>query len=100
MIVDNGPTLEGYPLFDDTLPPDGAPRRFDVTRGTKLAGTLRRRFMLRAQSCEARAPFSITSCTNDALQVVRGDLTSPLSYEPCAWPQALPSRVERWTRAK
>jgi hypothetical protein len=97
MIVDNGKTLEIYPLFDDSIP-DGAPRLIDLRRDGKLAGDLQRRFMRRAVICEARAPVTVTACNDDTLQLVIGDVTAPLSYEPCAWPQQAPAHVELWRR--
>jgi len=97
MLIDNGKTLEGFPLFDDSVP-DGAPRAIDIRRGDKLAGETRRRFMQRDLACEARAPLTLTACADDALQLVLGDVAPPLSYSPCAWPQAHPSRVETWRR--
>ena len=97
MLLDNRSTLELFPLFDDSVP-DGAPRLIDVARGDKLAGHVKRRFMQRAAHCEARAPVTITACKADALQLVIGDVVPPVSYEPCAWPQQVPTRVETWKR--
>jgi len=97
MVLDNGPTLEVFPLFDD-LVPEGAPRVIDVTRGPKNEGNLKRRFMRRDIACEARAPVTLTSCSNDSLQFVIGEVSAPLSFEPCSWPQQAPSRVEVWRR--
>ncbi len=96
MVIDNGPTLEVYPLFDDSVP-DGAPRLIDLRRDGKLAGDLKRRFMRRAAICEARAPVRVTACKDDTLQLVIGEVHPPLSYEPCSWPQAL-THVEQWRR--
>ena len=97
MLLDNGATLELFALFDDSVP-DGAPRVIDAYRTHSLAGDVKRRFMQRDVVCDARAPFHITACTADGLQIVVADPPAPLAYAPCAWPQALPSRVETWRR--
>lgn len=97
MLLDNGGTLEGYPLFDDSVP-SGAPRVIDLARGDQTSGSIKRRFMQRALTCDARAPFSITACSNDELQIVRGDVSPPLGFGPCTWGAQLPSRVETWRR--
>jgi hypothetical protein len=97
MLLDNGPTLELFALFDDSVP-DGAPRVIDLRRDGKLAGEMKRRFMQRDAICEARAPVTITACKGDTLQVVLADVTSPLAYQPCGWGQQVPSRVEVWHR--
>jgi len=97
MLLDNGKTLEGYPLFDD-LVADGAPRVIDLERGDTLDGELHRRFMRRAETCDAHAPLHVTRCTDDTLQLVVGDVEAPLTYAPCTWPHQMPSRVETWRR--
>ncbi len=102
MLLDNRQTLEAYPLFDDSVP-SGAPSVIDLSRDLtrpdgRLAGEVKRRFMVRADTCEGRAPFHVTSCSAATLQVVRGDISPPLTYAPCSWPQTLPTRVETWTR--
>lgn len=97
MVLDNGPTLEVFPLFDD-LVPEGAPRVIDLKRGDTLAGQVKRRYMRRALACEARAPATLTACKDDSLQFVIGEVTAPLSYEPCVWSQQAPTRVEVWRR--
>jgi len=98
MLLDNGGTLEAFALFDD-LVPEGAPRLIDVKReGGKLSGSIKRRFVRRAQTCEARAPLTVTACKDDALQLVLGEVAAPLQFEPCTWPQQAPTRVETWRR--
>ena len=100
MMLDNGKTLEAYPLFDDSVT-EGAPRLIDLKRGdapNRLEGELKRRFMRRADECESRAPVHVTRCEGDALQVVRGDVTSPLTFAPCSFGQSVPSHVETWHR--
>jgi hypothetical protein len=103
MVLDNGPTLEAYPLFDDSVP-SGAPRVIDLHRGggpaTGLGGEIKRRFMQRANACEASAPVHITACEGKALQLVLGDVSPPLTYAPCSWSHPLPTRVEHWTRER
>ena len=102
MLLDNGPTLEAYPMFDDSHgPPDlvTAPRVIDVVRdGTHLAGTVSRRTMRRADSCTAKAPFHVTACTAAGLEVVVGDVAPPLSLAPCVNAPPLPPRAEHWRR--
>jgi hypothetical protein len=99
MLLDNGKSLEGYPLFDDKVP-DGAPRLVDLARTDgKVGGDLKRRFMRRADACESRVPFHVTACKADTLQIVLGDVTPPLTYAPCTWGQSAPTRVETWRRA-
>ncbi len=97
MAIDNGPTLEIYTLFDDSVP-EGAPRLIDLTRDTRLAGELKRRFMRRGAVCDARAGVGVTACKADTLQLVIGEVNAPLGFEPCTWPQTTPARVEVWHR--
>ncbi len=101
MMLDNGATLEAYPIFADVVPtaPDvvAAPRVIDLTRtGTALAGTTHRRFDRRADSCDARAPVHVTACKDDTLELVLADPAPPVDYAPCRWGGAPPSHVERW----
>jgi hypothetical protein len=96
MVLDNGATLEAYPLFDDAVP-DGAPRVIDVERAT-MTGEVKRRFMQRELACDARAPVHVTACSSAGLELVLADVSAPLAFSPCAWPQAQPARVERWRR--
>lgn len=102
MLLDNGPTLEAYPMFDDSHGPPGlvtAPRLIDLARdGTHLAGAVQRRTMRRADSCTARAPFHVAACTAAGLDVVYADVSPPVSLSPCAFPPLPPSRVEHWRR--
>lgn len=100
-LLDNGPTLEAFPMF-----PDGggsgdlvsAPRAIDLTRtGDRLEGSISRRFMRRAESCTGRAPFHVTAC-KDGLDVVAGDVGPPLVLTPCTPAPPLPSRAEHWRR--
>lgn len=98
MLLDNGGTLELFPLFDDSVT-EGAPRVIDIARdGDKLMGSIKRRYMRRAQTCDARAPITVTACKNDTLQLVLGEVSAPMSFEPCAWAQQPPTRVEVWRR--
>ena len=100
-LLDNGPTLEAFPMFDDTKgPPEviAAPRAIDLTRtGDRLEGSISRRFMRRADACTGRAPFHVTAC-NDGLDVVAGDVAPPLLLNPCTPAPPLPSRAEHWRR--
>jgi hypothetical protein len=97
MILDNGTALEVYPLFDDRAF-GGAPRVIDLTRGDKLEGTMKRRFMQHAQTCEARVPFHVTACKGDTLQVVRAETSAPLTFAPCTWDSQMYTHVENWRR--
>src|SRR5262245_11943885 len=60
-VLDYGKKLEAYPAFDDAVA-DGAPRVIDLERGAKLAGEVKRRYMGRADTCDARAPIRIAKC--------------------------------------
>jgi hypothetical protein len=101
MMLDNGSTLEAYPMFDDSVPA-GAPRVIDLTRDvarpSALGGGLMRRFMRRAEVCSARTPVHVTQCKGDTLQVVLGEVPPPLTFSPCAWGQQMPAHVETWRR--
>jgi hypothetical protein len=99
MLLDNGKTLEAYPLFDDSVE-GGAPRVIDLARGSatnRLAGELKRRFESRAEPCEGRAPVHVTRCAGNALEVVRGDVLGRLWSGVCSW-GSKPSFVETWRR--
>jgi hypothetical protein len=115
MILDSGDSLEAYPLFPDVDGPPGLevhPRRIDLTRGaaasaasasttlvgTVLAGTVHRRYLRRADICEAQAPVHITRCAGDTLELVLTDPAPPLGFSPCQWPGPAPSRLVRWQR--
>jgi hypothetical protein len=63
-----------------------------------LAGTLRRRYMRRAEGCEAHVPVHVTRCAGDTLELVLADPSPPIAYAPCTWPRPGPSRVVRWRR--
>ena len=105
MVLDNGATLEAYPLFPDGGAPGElvvAPRVIDLERrpgaSSAPAGTLRRRYMRRAERCDAQVAVHITSCAGDALELVLADPAPPLGFSPCTWPGPAPSRVVRWRR--
>ena len=100
-LLDNGETLEAFPMFDDSKGSGDlvtAPRAIDLTRDAgRLEGTVSRRFMRRADQCTGRAPFHVTGCTA-GLDVVAGDVAPPLSLTPCTPAPPLPSRAEHWRR--
>jgi hypothetical protein len=107
MMLDNGPTLEAYPMFPDATPdrlaaPElvVAPRVLDLARDSRgtLAGDLKRRYMRRADTCDARVPVHVTACKDDTLELVLADVVAPVTLGPCSWPAPQPSRVERWRR--
>ena len=97
-VIDRGKALEAFPLFDDAMPPAGAPRVIDLAREAKLAGIVQRRFMQGAVACESKAPIRIAKCKDNTLQVVVADPQPPLTFEPCAWGKPSQSRVEHWRR--
>jgi hypothetical protein len=106
MIVDEGPALEGYPLFADSPPQTSgdrelvaAPRALDLTRvKSGLTGSFVRRYERRSSNCEARSVVHIESCHDDTLELVTGDLPQPIAVAPCRWTVAAPSHIERWQR--
>ena len=104
MILDNGDKLEAYPLFPDVDGPrelEIHPRRIDLTRTAAdptLAGTVHRRYLRRADICEAQVPVHVTRCAGDTLELVLTDPAPPLGFSPCQWPGPAPSRLVRWQR--
>ncbi|MDX2086393.1 MAG: hypothetical protein SFX73_01030 [Kofleriaceae bacterium] len=102
MILDQGRSLEGYPLFDDSAPVPGletAPRVLDLVRDDgDLRGEIKRRFMRGADVCLAKVPARVTACTGTTLELVLADPVPPLSFAPCTWGTTGPSRRERWQR--
>ena len=108
MVLDQRATLEAYPLFPDADgPPElvTAPRRIELARAASrapgaaaIAGALRRRYMQRADSCDARVPVEVTRCAGDGLELVLAAPAPPLGFAPCRWPGPGPSRVVRWRR--
>jgi hypothetical protein len=102
MVLDDGATLEAYPLFadggsDPTL--EIAPRVIELARTTaSIAGTLRRRYMKQAARCDARAAVHVTRCAGNTLELVLTDPAPPISFTPCTYPRPAASRVERWQR--
>lgn len=103
MVLDDRDTLEAYPLFPDSDGPADlvvAPRVIDLVRDGRAepSGTLRRRYMRRAQRCDAHVPVHITRCAGDTIELVLADPAPPIELSPCTWPGPGPSRVERWRR--
>lgn len=94
MLLDNGPTVEAYPLFDDGIPP----RVIDLRRGERFTGDVKRRYIQGQAECIARAPIRIAKCKANTLQVVVGDVSPPLAFSPCQWPKGLDSELEHWRR--
>ena len=101
MMLDNGATLEAYPMFDDARR-DGdvviAPRVLDLRRDGQLSGELGRRSMRGDEVCEARAFVRVTACHRDVIELERGEPAEPIAFAPCRWQPATPPRVERWRR--
>jgi hypothetical protein len=96
-LLDQGATLEAFPLFDDALPAaGGAPRVIDLARTDKLAGEVQRRFTHGPHHCVAKAPIRVAKCEAGSLQVVSTDPQPPLQFSPCAWGRPVESRVDRW----
>lgn len=119
-VIDNGATLEVYPMFDDSKPAGvpadlvPAPRVIDLARadmaatagdrkrprrasGT-LAGSVKRRYTRGADSCIAKASAAVTTCTRDGLELVLADPPPPVALVPCTFGTSAPSRRERWRR--
>jgi hypothetical protein len=111
MMLDNRATLEAYPMAPDaggsTAEPSArptaerdivvAPRVLDLTRGPgNLAGEQHRRYMRRADVCDARSAVHVTGCHDDTIELVTSDLPTPLAFAPCRWPAPAPSHVEHW----
>jgi hypothetical protein len=63
-----------------------------------LAGTLRRRYLRRAERCDAHVPVHVTSCAGNTLELVLTDPSPPIELSPCTWPRPGPSRLVRWRR--
>ena len=104
MVLDDGATLEAYPLFPDGGGVPGlevAPRVIELARTpgeAGIAGTLRRRYMQHAARCDAKVPVHVTRCAGDTLELVLADPSQPTQLAPCTWPRPGASRVERWQR--
>ena len=94
MLLDNGPTVEAYPLFDDGIPP----RVIDLRRGEHFAGELKRRYMQGSAECTGTVPVRIAKCKANSLNIVIGEVSPPLAYTPCQWPKPNESRLEHWQR--
>jgi hypothetical protein len=97
MVLDNGPTIEAYPLFDDHVE-NGAPRVIDVRRGERFTGEVKRRFDKGGDECVASAPVRIAKCKANALHVVIADPPSPLSFSPCSWGRPNEPELDHWQR--
>jgi hypothetical protein len=67
-------------------------------RPSGLGGTVRRRYMRRADTCEARGDVEISRCAGETLELVVAAPAAPLAFAPCRWPRAAPAHVERWRR--
>jgi len=128
MMIEQGDTLEAYPLFPDGMAPDPAgtprggpaelivaPRMFDFrtepagssrgasasrppARQAPVAGTLRRRYMRGAARCDAHVPVHITRCAGDTLELVLAEPSPPIEFSPCTWSRPGPSHLVRWRR--
>ncbi|HUS30714.1 MAG TPA: hypothetical protein VMZ53_19525 [Kofleriaceae bacterium] len=97
MILDNGPTIEAYPMFDDHVA-GGAPRVIDLRRGERFVGDVKRRFMQGGIECVATASVRIAKCKSDALHLVIADPPSPLKFSPCEWPRPNEPELDHWHR--
>jgi hypothetical protein len=97
MILDNGPTIEAYPLFDDHVEA-GAPRVIDLRRGENFDGEVKRRYNKAGDECIASARVRIAKCKSNALHVVISDPPSPLSFSPCSWPRPNEPELDHWHR--
>lgn len=103
VLVDRGATLDGYPLFRDVARDselESAPRAIDLVRDHRgaITGTVTRRYMRGARACLAGAPFSITACRADTLEVLIADPVAPIGWQPCEFPRRDRNRFARWRR--
>jgi hypothetical protein len=109
MILDRGDALEAYAVFPDADGPGShgvvaAPRELELHRGSgaTIAGMVHRRYMRRAERCEARTEVHVVRCAGDAtgdmIELVLADPAPPLEFAPCTWPAPGASRVVRWRR--
>jgi hypothetical protein len=61
-----------------------------------------RRYMRRAERCDARTEVHVVRCagdaTGDTIELVLADPAPPLEFAPCTWPAPGASRVVRWHR--
>lgn len=94
MFLDNGATVEAYPLFDDGVPP----RVIDLKRGAHFEGDVKRRYMQGDAECVGTAPIRIAKCKADTLHIVIRDVQAPLAFAPCQWPTPNESQLEHWQR--
>lgn len=97
MILDNGPTLEAYPLFDDHVD-SGAPRVIDLRRGERFVGEVKRRFNRGADECWATSPVRVAKCKENSLHLVIADPPTPLQFSPCQWPRGNEPELDHWHR--
>lgn len=109
MILDRGDALEAFAVFPDADGPgsDGVvatPRELELHRGSAahIAGMVHRRYMRRAERCDARTEVHVVRCagdaTGDVIELVLADPAPPLAFAPCTWPAPGASRVVRWRR--
>lgn len=102
MILDGRTELDAYPLFADVPAVPGlevAPRFIELRRTPSgLEGTLHRRYMQRAQICDARTHVTVTGCANDTLEVVLTEPAPPTAFQPCTWGRSHESQAQRWRR--
>lgn len=105
MVLDHGPTLEIYALFDDTHPanaPAGlelGPRVIDLARAAPgTDGDVKRRYLRAGDECIGTAPAHLLRCHDDTLELVRADPAPPAAFAPCQWGRPEPSRREKWQR--
>lgn len=94
MLLDNGATVEAYPLFDAGSPPPV----IDLRRGEHFTGELKQRFMQGSAECVGTAPVRIAKCKSNTLNIVIGEVSPPLAYAPCQWPKPNESQLEHWQR--
>jgi hypothetical protein len=105
MVLDNGATLEAYPLFPDAAGPPElvvAPRVIELARvrrqaGVEIDGTVRRRYMRRAEPCDAQLPVHVIRCAG-GLEIELAEPSPPLAFSPCSWPPQPAPRTVRWQR--
>ena len=100
-LLDHGPQLEIYPLFDDDPAPAGLeaqPRVIDLERrGDAIAGMIHRRYLKGARVCEPATPVRVVACRG-AMDLDLTDPPVPTAFDPCAYAETAPPTRARWTR--
>jgi hypothetical protein len=100
---DSAARIDGFPLRpDQQVSPDGvigAPRWLELVRDHDvIAGRIHRRYMRRAQRCEATGTLRILACHDQVMEVERSALPAPSNLQPCVWSPNQSITQELWQR--